>query len=185
MLECVSINTCLRRAQKVSDERRVVDSTLSVDGFDCGGGGLHSGGDRPSGAHPGGGGGRQRRRQWRAQTPTSVLAANDGRRGLPTALRRGATTTTTMGHAMTRTAHAHRDDGTTRRDDDDEMRNARRARRQDETPNATRASESAARISGTDKSNNQLDDDGERGLGSGRKRPRQQQHGQAPAVDSD
>ena len=54
---------------------------------------------------------------------------------------------------------------------------------QDETPTAMHALESAARIGGTDKSNNQLDDDGERGLGSGRKRQRQQQHGQAPTVD--
>ena len=125
---------CAER-KKVSDERRVVDSTLSVDGFNCGSGGLRPSGNRPSGAHPRGG----------------------GRRGLPTALRRGATVTTTMAHAPTRTAHAHRDDGTTKRDDDDEMRNARRARRQDETATATRASKSAARIGGTDKSNNQLD----------------------------
>jgi hypothetical protein len=87
------------------------------------------------------------------------------------------TTTTTMAHAPTRTVHAHKDDGTMRRDDDEEMRNAHRARRQDETPTATHALESAARIGGTDKSNKQLDDDddGERGRGSGQKRPRQQQ----------
>jgi len=48
---------------------------------------------------------------------------------------------------------------------------------QDETPTATRASESAARIGELDKSNNQLDDEGE---GSGRKQQRQQQHGRAP-----
>ena len=45
------------------------------------------------------------------------------------------------------------------------------------------ASELVARIGGGDKSNNQLDDDGERGWGSGRKRQRQQQHGRALAVD--
>ena len=38
------------------------------------------------------------------------------------------------------------------------------------------ASESAARIGGTDKSINQLDDEGERGRSSGRKRQRQPQH---------
>ncbi len=54
---------------------------------------------------------------------------------------------------------------------------------QDKTPTATRASESAARIGRTDKSNNQLDDDGERGWGSGRKQHRQQQHGRATAVN--
>jgi len=70
---------------------------------------------------------------------------------------------------------AHRDDGTMRREDNDEMRNARRARRQDETPTTMRALESVARIGGTDKSNNQLDDDSERGRGSSQKQPRQQQ----------
>jgi hypothetical protein len=115
--------------------------------------------------------------------PALVLAANGGRRGLPMALRQGVTTMTTMAHAPMRMAHAHRDDGTTRRDDEDEMRNALRARRQDETPTTTRTSELAARISGTDKSNNQLDDDSERGRGSGRKLPRQQQRGRAPTID--
>ena len=165
LLAALAIVPVCTERKKVTDEHR---------GFDCGGGGLRSGGDCPSGAHPGGVG-RQRRRQQRAQTPTSVLATNDGRRGLPTALRRGAMTTTTLAHAPTRTAHTHRDDGTMRRDDDNEMRKARRARRQDETPTATRALESVARIGGTDKSNNQLDDGGERGRGSGRKQPRQQQ----------
>ena len=46
-----------------------------------------------------------------------------------------------------------------------------------------RASELAALIGGMDKSNNQLEDDSERGRGSGRKRQWQQQHGRAPAVD--
>jgi len=54
---------------------------------------------------------------------------------------------------------------------------------QDETPTAMHALESAARIGGTDKSNNQLDDDGERGRGSGRKQQRQQQHAWALAID--
>ena len=165
LLAALAIVPVCTERKKVTDEHR---------GFDCGGGGLRSGGDCPSGAHPGGVG-RQRRRQQRAQTPTSVLAKNDGRRGLPTALHRGEMTTTTMAHAPMRTAHAHRDDGTMRRDDDSEMRKVRRARRQDETPTATRALESVARICGTDKSNNQLDDGGERGQGSGRKQPRQQQ----------
>jgi hypothetical protein len=46
-----------------------------------------------------------------------------------------------------------------------------------------RASELAALIGGTDKSNNQLEDDSKRGRGSGRKRQWQQQHGRAPAVN--
>jgi hypothetical protein len=58
-----------------------------------------------------------------------------------------------------------------------------RALTQDKTPNAMHASELVARIGGGDKSNNQLDDDGERGRGSGRKRQRQQQHGRALAVN--
>ena len=65
---------CAKRI-RVSDDRRVVDSLLSVDSVDFGGGGLRSNGDGPL--------------SFRAQTPTSVLATDDGRRGLPTALRRG------------------------------------------------------------------------------------------------
>ena len=56
-------------------------------------------------------------------------------------------------------------------------------RTQNETPTATRTSELAACISGTDKFNNQLEDDGKRGRGTGREQQRQQQNGQAPAVN--
>jgi hypothetical protein len=45
-----------------------------------------------------------------------------------------------------------------------------RAQTQNKTPTVTRELESAIRIGGTDKSKNQLDDDGKRGWGSGRKR---------------
>ena len=58
-----------------------------------------------------------------------------------------------------------------------------RARTQNKTLTATCALESAAPIGRTDKSNYQLEDDGERGRDSGRKRQRQQQHGRAPAVN--
>ena len=58
-----------------------------------------------------------------------------------------------------------------------------RARTQNKTLTATCALESAAPIGRTDKSNYQLEDDGERGRDSGRKRQRKQQHGRAPAVD--
>jgi hypothetical protein len=58
-----------------------------------------------------------------------------------------------------------------------------RAQTQNKTPTVTRELESATRIGGTDKSKNQLDDDGKRGWGSGQKRHWQQQHGRAPAVD--
>jgi hypothetical protein len=56
------------------------------------------------------------------------------------------------------------------------MMRSRRARTQDEIPTAMLAWKSVARIGGTDKSNNQLDNDGERGRASGQKRQRQQQH---------
>ena len=58
-----------------------------------------------------------------------------------------------------------------------------RARTQYKTLTATCALESAAPIGRIDKSNYQLEDDGERGRDSGRKRQRQQQHGRAPAVN--
>ena len=54
LLAALVIAPVCTECKKVSDERRGVDSTLSVDGFDCGGGGLRSGGNCPSGAHPGG-----------------------------------------------------------------------------------------------------------------------------------
>jgi hypothetical protein len=116
--------------KKASDGRRVVDSALSA--------GLRPGGDRPPGAHPGGGGAPQRRGQRRAQTPTRERRATGA---IPTALRRGATTTTaTVAHAPTiRTAPRpvetmERQGGT----DDNETRRGTRAPggagRQDETP---------------------------------------------------
>jgi hypothetical protein len=59
LLAALAIAPVCAERKKVSDKCCVIDSTLSVDGFDCGGGGLHSGagGNRPSGAHPGGEGG--------------------------------------------------------------------------------------------------------------------------------
>ena len=108
--------------------------------------------------------------------PTLVLSANDGRRWLLMVLCWGARMTMTMAHTPTRMVLM-------RRDDSNEMRKARRAQRQDETPTATRASESAVCIGVTDKSNNKLDNDGEMWRGSGRNRPRQHQQGWAPTVD--
>ena len=62
-------------------------------------------------------------------------------------------------------------------------RRSSQALTQDKTLTTTRALESAARIGGTYKSNNKLDDDGKRGCGSGRKQLQQQQHGWATTVN--
>ena len=61
-------------------------------------------------------------------------------------------------------------------------RRSSQALTQDKTLTTTRALESAARIGGTYKSNNKLDDDGKRGCGSGRKQLQQQQHGWTTTV---
>jgi hypothetical protein len=49
LLAALAIAPVCAERIKDSNERHVVDSTLSADGVDCGGGGLHSGGDNGNG----------------------------------------------------------------------------------------------------------------------------------------